>query len=76
MRTCPTRRRQSFSDVPSSFWAFKYIEYCKAQYVVHGYPDGTYQPGELSDGDQMAVFVARASICRSVTSNGPRRGAM
>ena len=50
----------SFSDVPTGFWAFKHIEYCKAQSIVGGYPDGTYKPTTTVTRDQMAVFVSRA----------------
>jgi len=50
----------TFPDVPTSQWAFKYIEYCKAQGVVGGYPEGTYRPDEAVNRAQMAVYVARA----------------
>jgi len=50
----------SFSDVPADFWAYKYVEYCKAQSVVGGYPDGLYHPEIICTRDQMAVFVQRA----------------
>jgi uncharacterized repeat protein (TIGR01451 family) len=50
----------SFNDVPTTHWAFKYIEYAKAHGVVGGYADGTYRPTLGVDRGQMAVFVARA----------------
>ena len=50
----------SFPDVPSSYWAFKYVECAKASSIVAGYLDGTYQPTIPLDRGQMAVFVARA----------------
>jgi len=46
--------------VPTSYWAFKYVEYCHAHGIVNGYSDGTYQPGAVVTRDQMAVFVTRA----------------
>jgi PKD repeat protein len=52
----------SFPDVPTDYWAFKYIEAAKANNVVTGYPDGTYLPGVTVDRGQMAVFVARAIV--------------
>ena len=55
--TPPTKA--TFADVSTSFWAFKYIEYCHAQGIVNGYPDG-YEPGTKVTRDQMAVFVQRA----------------
>jgi hypothetical protein len=50
----------SFPDVPTTQWAFRYIEYCKANGVVGGYPDGSYHPDEAVNRAQMAVYVARA----------------
>ena len=52
----------SFPDVPTDYWAFKYIEAARANNVVTGYPDGTYLPGVTVDRGQMAVFVARAIV--------------
>jgi hypothetical protein len=49
----------SFADVPTNYWAYKYIEYCRAQDIVHGYSDG-YHPEDVVTRDQMAVYVARA----------------
>ncbi len=50
----------SFTDVPTDYWAYKYIEYCKALGIVQGYPDGTYRPEKLVTRDQIAVYVSRA----------------
>jgi len=50
----------TFSDVPTDYWAFKYVEYCVQQDVVGGYPDGLYHPTDPVDRGQMAVFIARA----------------
>lgn len=49
----------TFTDVPTSYWAFKYIEYCHDQGVVNGYWDG-YHPEETVTRDQMAVYICRA----------------
>jgi len=50
----------TFPDVLTDHWAYRYIEYAKAQGVVGGYPDGSYRSDELLDRGQMAVFIARA----------------
>jgi beta propeller repeat protein len=50
----------SFSDVPETHWAYKYIEYCKDNGIVAGFPDGSYGPATAVNRGQMAVFVARA----------------
>jgi hypothetical protein len=55
----PGPETASFPDVPTGYWAFKYVEYCKAQNVVGGYWDG-YHPDETVTRDQMAVYVCRA----------------
>ena len=52
----------SFPDVPTSYWAFKHIEYARAEDIVQGYPDGRYRPGVELDRGQMAVFIARAIV--------------
>jgi hypothetical protein len=49
----------SFPDVPSDFWAYKWIEYCHGEGVVQGYWDG-YHPEEVVNRAQMAVYVQRA----------------
>jgi hypothetical protein len=49
-----------FSDVPTDYWAFKYIEYCRSQGIVAGYADGSYRPEDVVTRDQMAVYIARA----------------
>ncbi len=52
----------SFSDVPTGYWAYKYVEYARSHGVVGGYSDGTYRPVVPVTRDQMAVFVYRAFI--------------
>jgi hypothetical protein len=49
----------SFRDVPTDYWAYKYVEYAKEHDVVQGYWDG-YRPAELVDRGQMAVYISRA----------------
>jgi len=50
----------TFPDVPTDYWAFKYVEYIKTEGVTGGYPDGTYRPTEAVTRDQMAVYIQRA----------------
>jgi Tol biopolymer transport system component len=59
---CPA----TFWDVSCWFWAYDEIEACAAQYIVAGYPDGSYRPYLQVTRDQMAVFLARA-ICGNDT---------
>ena len=49
----------SFSDVPASHWAYKYVEYCKQAGVVQG-SGNTYDPEATVNRGQMATFLARA----------------
>ena len=55
----------TFSDVASTHWAYKHIEYAVAKNVVKGHDDGTYKPDLVVDRGQMAVFVARAMVTPS-----------
>jgi len=48
----------SFTDVPTDYWAFNHIEYCRAEGIVQGYWDG-YHPLEPINRAQAAVFSAR-----------------
>ncbi len=52
----------TFSDVPTGYWAFKYVQYAATHGVVGGYGDGTYRPITAVTRDQMAVFVYRAFV--------------
>ena len=51
----------TFPDVPVGYWAFKYVEYARAENIITGYPDGFYRPEVALDRGQMAVFIARAA---------------
>ncbi len=60
----------SFPDVPTTHWAYKYIEYAHAAGTVQGYPDGYYHPDDPLNRAQMAVFIARA-MCGGDDSKVP-----
>ena len=49
-----------FSDVPTSMWCYKHVEYLASEGTVSGYPDGLYRPTATVTRDQMAVCVTRA----------------
>jgi hypothetical protein len=50
----------TFGDVPTDFWAFKYVEFLSENNVVKGFDDGLYHPEVMVDRAQMAVFIFRA----------------
>lgn len=50
----------SYSDVPTDFWAYKYIEYLKTQNVMVGYEGGTFKPEDKALRYTMAIVIARA----------------
>jgi hypothetical protein len=50
----------TFADVPTSFWAFRYIEFVFQEGAVEGFDDGLFRPTVVVDRAQMAVFVVRA----------------
>ena len=56
--TAPTAA--TFTDVPTDYWAFRYIEYAVDRGIVMGYEDGTYGPTATVDRGTMAVYIARA----------------
>jgi hypothetical protein len=49
-----------FADVPSSHWAFKYIQKLKELGITTGCGSGQYCPEETVTRDQMAAFLVRA----------------
>jgi hypothetical protein len=51
-----------FVDVPSSHWAFKYIQKLKELGITTGCGFNEYCPSELVTRDQMAAFLIRAKI--------------
>jgi DNA-binding beta-propeller fold protein YncE len=62
----------TFSDVPTDYWAYKYIEYCVANDVVQGLDSVTYGPANIVTRDQMAVFISRAATgCDDSVPEGP-----
>jgi hypothetical protein len=62
MPTTPVKA--TFSDVPTSYWAFSEIEYCHSQSIVNGYSDGTgrYGPVDPVIRGTMALFIYRAFV--------------
>ncbi len=49
----------TFPDVPTTHWAYRYVEYAYANEIVQGYPEGVYGPEQELDRGQMAAFIAR-----------------
>ena len=58
----------TFTDVPPTYWAWRYINYACASDVVQGYADNTYRPAELVNRAQMATFLYRAFLQPSGTA--------
>jgi len=50
----------SFPDVPVEASNYQYVEYIKAEGVVHGYPDGLYHSEYVCTRDLMAAYIDRA----------------
>jgi hypothetical protein len=50
----------TFDDVPTDYWAYRYIEYLAQAGIVKGYTDGYYLPEVKVTRAQMAVYIARA----------------
>jgi clostripain len=52
----------TFTDVATSYWAYKHIEYLAdfSRAVVRGFWDDSYHPEAVVTRDQMAAYLARA----------------
>jgi acid phosphatase type 7 len=61
----------TFTDVPTDFWAYKYVEYAVNQNVVQGYDDNTYRPTVEVDRGQMAVYTTRGMVAPSGDAGVP-----
>src|SRR6056297_353551 len=55
----PTVMAQTFSDVPTDYWAYDFIETLAAQGVTGGCGNGQYCPEAPVTRAQMAVFLER-----------------
>lgn len=51
--------QQHFKDVPSSHWAFKYIELMKSYHMVAGMPDGNFYPDADISYEEMIALIVR-----------------
>lgn len=51
--------KQHFKDVPSSHWAFKYIELMKSYQMVAGMPDGNFYPNDRISYEEMIALIVR-----------------
>lgn len=49
----------SFSDVPNTYWAAKYINFAAARGWVKGYSDGTFRPGNNITRAEVAAVTCR-----------------
>jgi hypothetical protein len=56
----PTSYKGYFPDVPSTHWAWKYIEKAKELGILKGYPDGSFRPGKEITRAEIAKMVVNA----------------
>jgi len=52
-------RDATFTDVPCTHWAWRFIEAVAAAGIASGFGDGSYQPNSTVNRGAMAVFMAR-----------------
>lgn len=55
----PTPTTTTFTDVPSTYWAYKYIEYVNSINAMSGYQP-VFKPDDFADRASVAVDMARA----------------
>ncbi len=60
LQVSPAPATATFSDVPTSYWAFQYIEALAASGITVGCTPSTYCPEDPVTRAQMAVFLAKA----------------
>jgi len=60
LQVSPAPGVASFTDVPTSHWAFQYVEALKASGITQGVTPTTYEPESNVTRAQMAVFLAKA----------------
>ena len=48
--------------MPTSYWAYKQVEYLYANSVVNGYTPTTYEPTNNVTRDQVAVLITRSIV--------------
>lgn len=61
----------SFSDIPTNFWAWSFIEAIAAAGVTNGCGSGQYCPGNLVSRGEMAVFLERGARGPEFTPPAP-----
>ncbi len=60
LQVSPAPGTATFSDVPTSYWAFQYVEALAASGITVGCGPGIFCPEDPVTRAQMAVFVAKA----------------
>ena len=61
----------SFNDVPSSYFAYAYIEAAAHAGVITGFPDGSFRPNQNVTRAQVAVITVRGRGYASLTPANP-----
>lgn len=56
----PAPASATFPDVPTSHWAFRYVEALVDSGITEGFPDGTFRPTDPVTRGQLATFLTRA----------------
>ncbi|UYZ21808.1 S-layer homology domain-containing protein [Mesobacillus jeotgali] len=55
----PNTYKETFKDVPASYWAHGYIKAIAANKITTGYGDGTFRPGDDLTRLQFSLFMSR-----------------
>lgn len=68
----PAFAASTFSDVPSTFWAYNEIKEAVNKGITSGYSDGTFKPGSTVTNAHFAAFLARAFYASEVDLSNTR----
>jgi len=60
LQISPAPATATFPNVPTSHWAFQFVEALAASGITQGQPDGNFHPADPVTRAQMATFLCRA----------------
>lgn len=65
----PETSKATFSDVSENHWAYPYIEAAVSNYLIGGYPDGTFKPDAQISRAEAAALIYRALMGKDYLIN-------
>jgi hypothetical protein len=57
----------NFNDVPSNYWAGRYINYLAEKNIIGGYPDGSFRPNQPVTRAEFSAMLAKSQSLTSTS---------